>query len=171
VLLDKSSDLNEHRSAKDFGIPPSKEFDSNIKDSIDFGIPSGTIPLNELFERSIVIRDGNIERLGNVPVIWLLLKLKSCSEYLAQPDNLRKIVEMFSFKLLSARFSECKLHMSLMVFIVPSSSLLDKSSFVKLEVALNTHSNIFDDEKVFSERSRIVRERENFNSEGDRERR
>jgi hypothetical protein len=129
VLLDKSSDLNEHRSAKDFGIPPSKEFDSNIKDSIDFGIPSGTIPLNELFERSIVIRDGNIERLGNVPVTWLLLKLKSCSEYLAQPDNLRKIVEMFSFKLLLSRCNECKAHMSLKDFGIPPCSLLfDKSS-------------------------------------------
>jgi hypothetical protein len=38
-------------------------------------------------------------------------------------------------------------------------------------VALNTHSNILDDDKVFSERSRLARELEKFNSEGDKERR
>jgi hypothetical protein len=103
---------------------------------------------------SIVIRDGNIERSGNVPLILLPAKFKSCSEYLAQPVKLRRIVEMSSFKLLKPRFSECKLHMSLMDFTHSRSRGLLKllrlrSSSVKLEVALITHSNILEDEKVF----------------------
>jgi hypothetical protein len=103
LFLDRSSDLSEHRLQNEYGIPPSKELNLNIKDSNLDGrnlTPSSTLPLNRLLERSIVIRDGNIERSGNVPVILLSLKLKSCNEYLAQPDNLRRIVEMSSFKLL-----------------------------------------------------------------------
>jgi hypothetical protein len=55
--------------------------------------------------------------------------------------------------------------------MVPLKLLPLRSSSVKLEVTLNTHSNILDDEKVLYESSRIVREVEKFNGEGDKERR
>jgi hypothetical protein len=55
--------------------------------------------------------------------------------------------------------------------MVPKKRLSLRSSSIKLVVTLNTHSNILDEEKVFMERSRIAREVEKLNSEGDKERR
>jgi hypothetical protein len=55
--------------------------------------------------------------------------------------------------------------------MVPLKLLPLRTSSVRLEVTLKTHSNIFDDEKVLYERSRIARELEKFISEGDKERR
>jgi len=141
------------------------------------------------------IRDGNVERFGNVPVILFWLKLKYRCEYLAQPDNFERNVEISSFNLLISRDNECKVHISLTdsrnppcsslpdkssisswflmlqksYEMVPLKMLLLRSSLIKFEVVLNTHSNVSDDEKVFHERSRYPREVEKFNSEWDKE--
>jgi hypothetical protein len=99
LFLDRSSDLKEHKLPNDFGIPPSKEFPVNLKVSnLDGKSPSGTFPLNILFERSIDFKFGNIERSGNLPVIWFPYNIKFCSEYLAHRDDSGRIVEMSSLK-------------------------------------------------------------------------
>jgi len=119
-------------------------------------------------ERSNVFKDGNTERSGKEPVIWLPDRSKSCSESLTQPldkiwNDGRSWVKLFLYK---EGFQNLTLETS-----IGEVKVLKRIHYHAKMIWYGTlWNNIMDDVKVFQERSKTKRQVEKLNLEGLNER-